>query len=95
MNGIANVRWEEANAFDLLRALDRTSERFDTIVLDPPPFARDRHAVLGALRGYKELNLRALRLLTPGGLLFSTSCSYHVGRRAFLAMLSEAESRRN
>jgi 23S rRNA (cytosine1962-C5)-methyltransferase len=90
LNGIANVRWEEANGFDLLRTMDRASERFDTIVLDPPPFAKDRSAVLGALRGYKELNLRALRLLTPGGLLFTTSCSYHVGRRAFLAMLSEA-----
>lgn len=90
LNQIQNVRWQEANCFDLLRALDRDGARFDTIVLDPPAFAKDKNAVLGALRGYKELNLRAFRLLSPGGLLFTASCSYHVGRRAFLAMLGEA-----
>jgi 23S rRNA (cytosine1962-C5)-methyltransferase len=89
-NGIANVAWQEANAFDLLRALDDAGEGFDTIVLDPPAFAKDRESVLGALRGYKEINRRALRLLRPGGLLFTASCSYHVGRSAFLAMLGEA-----
>ena len=89
-NGIVNVTWQEANAFDLLRALDDAGERFDTIVLDPPAFAKDRDAVSGALRGYKEINRRAMRLLRPDGRLFTASCSYHVGRGAFLAMLGEA-----
>jgi 23S rRNA (cytosine1962-C5)-methyltransferase len=89
-NGVTNVAWQEANVFDLLRALDDAGERYDTIVLDPPAFAKDREAVLGALRGYKEINRRALRLLRPEGRLFTASCSYHVGRTAFLAMLGEA-----
>ena len=89
-NGVTNVTWQEANVFDLLRALDDAGERYDTIVLDPPAFAKDREAVLGALRGYKEINRRALRLLRPEGRLFTASCSYHVGRTAFLAMLGEA-----
>jgi 23S rRNA (cytosine1962-C5)-methyltransferase len=90
LNGLANVAWQEANAFDLLRDLDRGHERFRTIVLDPPAFAKDRSAVPAALRGYKELNLRALRLLEPGGLLFTASCSYHVGRGLFLRMVADA-----
>jgi 23S rRNA (cytosine1962-C5)-methyltransferase len=90
LNGRGNVTWREANAFDLLRALERGHERFDTIVLDPPAFAKDRRAVAGALRGYKEINLRALRLLSPGGLLFTASCSFHVGRALFLDMLARA-----
>lgn len=90
LNGVTNVTWQEANVFDLLRSLDDAGERFDTIVLDPPAFAKDREAVLGALRGYKEINRRALRLLRPDGRLFTASCSYHVGRTAFLAMLAEA-----
>ncbi len=89
-NGITNVTWQEANAFDLLRALDDAGDSFDTIVLDPPAFAKDRDAVPGALRGYKEINRRALRILRPEGRLFTASCSYHVGRGAFLAMLGEA-----
>jgi 23S rRNA (cytosine1962-C5)-methyltransferase len=89
-NGLTNVSWQEANVFDLLRALDDAGERFDTIVLDPPAFAKDRDAVLGALRGYKEINRRALRLLRPEGRLFTASCSYHVGRAAFFGMLGEA-----
>jgi len=76
--------------FDLLRTLDDAGEQFDTIVLDPPAFAKDRNAVPGALRGYKEINRRALRLLHRGGLLLTASCSYHVGRLAFLTMLGEA-----
>jgi 23S rRNA (cytosine1962-C5)-methyltransferase len=90
LNGVTNVTWHEANAFDLLRDLDRARERFGTIVLDPPAFAKDRGSVAAALRGYKELNVRALRLLEPGGLLFTASCSYHVSRAAFLAMLADA-----
>jgi 23S rRNA (cytosine1962-C5)-methyltransferase len=89
-NGRTNVRWIEANVFDLLRDLDTAGEQFDTIVLDPPAFAKDRQAVAAALRGYKEINRRALRLLRPGGRLLTASCSYHVGRAAFLAMVADA-----
>jgi 23S rRNA (cytosine1962-C5)-methyltransferase len=90
LNGATNVRWREANVFDLLRDFERRDERFDTIVLDPPAFAKDRRAVPGALRGYKEINLRALRLLASGGRLFTASCSFHVDRVRFLAMLADA-----
>jgi 23S rRNA (cytosine1962-C5)-methyltransferase len=90
LNGCANVTWREGNAFDVLRELERARERFDTIVLDPPAFAKDRASVPAALRGYKEINLRALRLLAPGGRLFTASCSFHVGRRDFLATLASA-----
>lgn len=89
-NGRTNVRWIEANVFDLLRDLDTAGEQFDTIVLDPPAFAKDRQAVAAALRGYKEINRRAVRLLRPGGRLLTASCSYHVGRVAFLAMVADA-----
>jgi 23S rRNA (cytosine1962-C5)-methyltransferase len=75
----AEVDWMEADAFDLLRDWSDAGERFDAIVLDPPAFAKSRHAVVGALRGYKELNLRALRMLRPGGVLITCSCSHHVG----------------
>jgi len=90
LNGCANVGWVEANVFDLLRDLDTAGERYDTIVLDPPAFAKDRDAVPAALRGYKEINRRALRLLRPGGRLLTASCSYHIGRAAFHAMLADA-----
>lgn len=90
LNGRTNVRWMEANVFDFLRTVDTAGERFDTIVLDPPAFAKDRGTVAAALRGYKEINRRALRLLRPGGRLFTASCSYHVGRGPFLAMLADA-----
>jgi 23S rRNA (cytosine1962-C5)-methyltransferase len=90
LNDRSNVQWLEANVFDLLRDYDASGERYDTIVLDPPAFAKDRAAVPSALRGYKEINRRALRLLRPGGLLLTASCSYHVGRRAFMTMLTEA-----
>lgn len=73
------VDWIQADAFELLRDWSTTGESFDTIVLDPPAFAKTRRAVEGALRGYKELNLRALKMLKPGGLLVSCSCSHHVG----------------
>ncbi|HEV2323586.1 MAG TPA: class I SAM-dependent rRNA methyltransferase [Terracidiphilus sp.] len=75
----ADVDWMEADAFELLRDWSDAGERFDTIVLDPPAFAKTKRAVEGALRGYKELNLRALRMLRPGGLLVTCSCSHHVG----------------
>jgi 23S rRNA (cytosine1962-C5)-methyltransferase len=75
----ADVDWIEADAFELLRDWSDAGERFDAIVLDPPAFAKTKRAVEGALRGYKELNLRALRMLRPGGLLITCSCSHHVG----------------
>ena len=75
----AAVDWIEADAFQILRDWASAHERFDTIVLDPPAFAKSKRAVEGALRGYKELNLRALQMLRPGGLLITCSCSHHVG----------------
>jgi 23S rRNA (cytosine1962-C5)-methyltransferase len=74
----AQVEWVEADAFQILRDWSEAGERFDTIVLDPPAFAKSKRAVEGALRGYKELNLRALKMLNPGGLLVTCSCSHHV-----------------
>jgi len=73
------VDWIEADAFEILRDWSSAGEVFDTIVLDPPAFAKSKRAVEGALRGYKELNLRALKMLRPGGLLITCSCSHHVG----------------
>ena len=75
----AQVDWVEADAFQILRDWSDAGEKFDTIVLDPPAFAKTRRAVEGALRGYKELNLRALKMMRPGGLLVTCSCSHHVG----------------
>lgn len=90
LNGLANIEWVAADAFDRLRQWERERRRFDTIVLDPPAFAKTRAAVPEALRGYKEVNLRAMRLLAPGGLLLTASCSFHVRRPEFLAMLADA-----
>jgi 23S rRNA (cytosine1962-C5)-methyltransferase len=90
LNGLTNISWREANAFDLLRGLERAGERFDTIVLDPPAFAKTRVSLPRALAGYKEINLRAMRLLAPGGILFTCSCSYHVHRADFQEMLAAA-----
>jgi 23S rRNA (cytosine1962-C5)-methyltransferase len=90
LNGFANIVWREGDAFQTLRAFERARERFDTIVLDPPPFAKTRSAVPQALRGYHEINLRAMRLLAPGGHLLTASCSFHVHRPEFLAMLAAA-----
>src|SRR5207245_3301581 len=71
------------NAFDELRRLDRSGQRFGLVVLDPPPFARGREALDAAARGYKEVNLRAMRLLAPGGVLATFSCSQHVSAAMF------------
>jgi len=90
LNGIANIEWREANAFDLLRELERRREQFDTIVLDPPAFAKTKANIERAVAGYKEINLRAMKVLAPGGVLFTSSCSYHVSRDVFHAMLSDA-----
>jgi 23S rRNA (cytosine1962-C5)-methyltransferase len=75
----AEVDWVEGDAFQILRDWSDAGEKFDTIVLDPPAFAKTQRAVEGALRGYKELNLRALKMLRPSGLLVTCSCSHHVG----------------
>jgi 23S rRNA (cytosine1962-C5)-methyltransferase len=89
-NGFANGTFVEANAFEYLKMRERERARFDTIVLDPPAFAKTRPALSGALRGYKEINLRAMRLLAPGGMLFTASCSYHLTKALFLEMLEAA-----
>jgi len=92
LNGFGAIHPVEANAFDWLKTAAAAGERFDTIVLDPPAFARDRHSLGRAMAGYKEINLRAMRLLAPGGLLFTASCSHHVHRGDFFSMLSAAAS---
>jgi len=89
-NGLTNIDFVEADAFDYLRAAERNGDRYDTIVVDPPAFAKSRSAIEGALRGYKDVNLRAMRLLAPGGLLFSASCSFHLSRALFHEMLEAA-----
>jgi 23S rRNA (cytosine1962-C5)-methyltransferase len=89
-NGLTNLTFVEADVFDYLRGIEKSRERFDTIVVDPPAFAKTRASVPGALRGYKDVNLRALRVLAPGGLLFTASCSFHVGRPEFFEMLRSA-----
>jgi 23S rRNA (cytosine1962-C5)-methyltransferase len=90
LNGLGNIEWREGDAFEALRAFARQRERFDTIVLDPPAFAKHRAAVAAALRGYHEINLRAMRALASGGTLLTASCSFHVRLPEFLAMLTEA-----
>ena len=90
LNDLTNVTSRDANVFDLLRSLDDEGERFDTVILDPPAFAKSRKAVDKALGGYKEINLRALKILRPGGCLITCSCSYHVDEDDFEALLAEA-----
>jgi 23S rRNA (cytosine1962-C5)-methyltransferase len=86
----APVEWMEANAFDLLRDWSTAGNAFDTVVLDPPAFAKSKRAVAGALRGYKELNLRALKMLRPGGTLVTCSCSHHVSWDEFHGVVAAA-----
>ena len=78
------------NVFDELRELERTGTLFDTIVLDPPAFAKNKASVPKAIAGYKEINLRALKLLRPGGFLVTCSCSYNISEAAFLDIVSSA-----
>lgn len=92
LNSLNNIAFVEANAFDYLREREREGSTYDTIVLDPPAFAKTRGALPGALRGYKDINLRALRLLAPGGLLYTASCSFHLSKPLFLEMLQDAAS---
>jgi 23S rRNA (cytosine1962-C5)-methyltransferase len=88
--GEREIEWMEANAFDLLKDYAAANRRYDTIVLDPPAFAKGKRDLDAAMRGYKELNLRALKMLRPGGILVTCSCSYHVGQGDFLEMLGSA-----
>ncbi|HET8546417.1 MAG TPA: class I SAM-dependent rRNA methyltransferase [Bryobacteraceae bacterium] len=89
-NGIRNVTFREADAFEALAMHVHARQRFDTIVLDPPAFAKSRQAVEGAARGYKEINLRALRLLGPGGILVTCSCSHHFSEAMLLETVAAA-----
>ena len=91
-NGLTNIEPVEGDAFDVLRAWYREGRRFDTIVVDPPAFAKTKSAIDGALRGYKDINLQAMRLLAPGGLLFTASCSFHLSRGHFFEMLQDASA---
>ena len=89
-NGVGHLEVRVANAFDELRRLGRTGSRFETIVLDPPAFAKNKAAVERALAGYREINLRALKLLEPGGVLVTCSCSYNVDEATFGQVIFEA-----
>jgi 23S rRNA (cytosine1962-C5)-methyltransferase len=90
LNGLSNVTVQTANVFDLLRELSDRGERFDTVILDPPAFAKSRDAVEKARRGYKEINLRALSLLRAGGCLVTCSCSYHIRESDLEEILADA-----
>ncbi|MEO0447040.1 MAG: class I SAM-dependent rRNA methyltransferase [Verrucomicrobiota bacterium] len=90
VGGLANVRFEEANVFDFLKAQEGQGKRYDLIILDPPSFTRSRKALSQALRGYKEIHLRALKMLEPGGLLATFCCSHHVDPDVFGNMLRDA-----
>ena len=93
LNAAANkneIEWIEGNAFDLMRDYSSSGKQYDTIVLDPPAFAKSKKNLESALRGYKELNLRAMKMLRPGGVLVTCSCSFAVGEQDFLDVLNEA-----
>jgi 23S rRNA (cytosine1962-C5)-methyltransferase len=89
-NGVPHVQAREANVFDELRRLEKAGARYDTIVLDPPAFAKNKASVPNALAGYKEINLRAMRLLSPGGYLITCSCSYNVSEDMFADVVHQA-----
>jgi 23S rRNA (cytosine1962-C5)-methyltransferase len=90
LNSISNVTFREANTFDLLKEYDEVGRRFDMVVLDPPAFAKNRDSIPAAQRGYKEINLRAMKIIKPGGYLITCSCSYHISEATFLQLLAEA-----
>jgi 23S rRNA (cytosine1962-C5)-methyltransferase len=90
LNNATNVEFREANVFDALREMEVAGERFDTIVLDPPAFAKNRASIKPAARGYKEINLRAIKLLNPGGALVTCTCSYHMSEEMFLRIVAQA-----
>lgn len=90
-NGFSDVcAFREANSFDELRALEKAGEKFDLVILDPPAFTKSKQALEGAARGYKEINLRAMKLLPPGGFLITCSCSYHMSEDLFLKVVLSA-----
>src|SRR5438128_1185818 len=95
LNDAANVECVEANVFDYLRERETGGERFDVINLDPPAFAKSRGAIEAATRGYKEINLRAMKLLKPGGTLITSTCSYHMSEDAFLNVIADAAADAN
>jgi 23S rRNA (cytosine1962-C5)-methyltransferase len=90
LNEVGNIEFRTANVFDALREIEAGGERFDTIVLDPPAFAKNRATIKSAARGYKEINLRALKLLNPGGVLVTCTCSYHISEELFLEIIEDA-----
>ncbi len=90
LNQLTNVEFREANVFDALREMESAEQKFDTIVLDPPAFAKSRASLKAAARGYKEINLRALKLLKRDGILVTCTCSYHVSEEMFIRILAEA-----
>ncbi len=89
-NGLTHLRCVEANAFDALKEFEQAGERFDLVLLDPPAFAKSRKDVPAAVRGYREINLRGFKLLAPGGVLVTSSCSYNLDEDSFLRLLREA-----
>ena len=92
LNRSANVYFREGNSFDVLKEYDEAGRKFDLVILDPPAFAKNRDSIDAAHRGYKEINLRALKLLKPGGFLVTCSCSYHISEALFLQILAEAST---
>jgi len=90
LNAARNVEFRAANVFDALREMESAGDKFDTIILDPPAFAKNRSSVTAAARGYKEINLRALKLLNPRGILVTCTCSYHLSEETFLDIIAEA-----
>ena len=93
LNAAANkteIEWIEGNAFDLMKDYSSAGKQYDMIVLDPPAFAKSKKHLESAMRGYKELNLRAIKMLRPGGVLITCSCSFAVSEEDFLSMLTES-----
>ena len=90
LNAISNVTFREGNSFDILKEYDDVGRKFQMVILDPPAFAKNRDSIPAAQRGYKEINLRALKLLKPGGFLVTCSCSYHIPEALFLQILADA-----
>jgi 23S rRNA (cytosine1962-C5)-methyltransferase len=90
LNGFTNVEFQKENVFDFLKRQDREGETYDGIILDPPAFAKSKEDIRAAIRGYKELNLRAIRLLNPGGILVTCSCSYNLSEPEFVEVLRDS-----
>jgi 23S rRNA (cytosine1962-C5)-methyltransferase len=90
LNGMKNIEFREGNVFDILRELERAGETFDTICLDPPAFAKNRSSRAAAQAGYKEINLRAMKIVRPEGILVTSSCSYQMSEQAFFEIITQA-----